>query len=88
MQLHARLISRMASAGLGLVFVALIACALWATERIQLAADHAAAAVSLSDLYETANRDLDEQATLVRQHLLELNFAGWDEQRAASASTR
>lgn len=85
---HARFISRIASLGLGLVFVALIACTFWSTARIQRATDNAAAAVSLSDLYSAANRDLDAQASLVRLHLSDLHAAGWQEQLAASIVTR
>jgi len=87
MKLHARLISRIASLGLGLVFVSLISCTLWATARIQGATDHAAAAVALSDLYTAANHDLDTQSSLVRQHLSDAHAGEWDEQRAASLAS-
>jgi hypothetical protein len=77
MQLHARLMGRIASLGLGLVFVALIMCTLWATARIQRAADHASAAVSLSDLYSSANRGLDTEASLERRHMNDVNSGSW-----------
>jgi diguanylate cyclase (GGDEF)-like protein len=87
MQLHARLISRIASLGLGLVFVALITCTLWATARIQRAADHASAAVTLSDLYSSANRGLDTEASLQRRHLDDINSGFWREELGAAAAT-
>jgi diguanylate cyclase (GGDEF)-like protein len=87
MQLHARLMGRIASLGLGLVFVALITCTLWATARIQRAADHAATAVTLSDLYSSANRDLDIEASLERRHLNDVNSGSWREELDAAQAT-
>ena len=87
MQLHARLMGRIASLGLGLVFVALITCTLWTTARVQRAADHAAAAVSLSDLYSSANRDLDTEASLERRHLNDINSGSWSEELDAALAT-
>ncbi len=87
MQLHARLMGRIASLGLGLVFVALITCTFWATARIGRATDHAAAAVSLSDLYSAANRDLDVEASLERQHLNDAKAGGWQELDEAAQET-
>jgi diguanylate cyclase (GGDEF)-like protein len=88
MQLHARLMGRIASLGLGLVFVALITCTLWATARIQRAADHASAAVSLSDLYSSANRGLDAEASLERRHMNDVNSGSWRDVLDVVSSTR
>jgi diguanylate cyclase (GGDEF)-like protein len=87
MQLHARLISRIASLGLGLVFVALIMCTFWATARIQRATDLASAAVTLSDLYSAANRGLDTEASLERRHLNDVNSSTWPEELDAALAT-
>jgi diguanylate cyclase (GGDEF)-like protein len=88
MQLHARHISRVASIGLGLVFVALISCTLWATARIQRAADNASAAVLLSDRYASVTRELDDQAGVVREHLNDIQGGTWEEEQADAADTR
>jgi diguanylate cyclase (GGDEF)-like protein len=87
MQVHTGLIGRVVALGLGLIFVALIACSLWATTRIARATDHATAAVSLSDLYADVGRQLELQDTLARRHQLDLNPSGWDKQLAASIAT-
>ena len=87
MHFQARHVSRIASFGLSLVFIALITSTLWASARIEQATENAAAAVSLSDLYAAVNHQLDNQATLMRRHLSDYNPSGWDEQLAASVAT-
>jgi len=52
MQRLARLISPVASAGLGLVFMALIGCTIWGAVTMERAADRASSAVTLSERYE------------------------------------
>jgi diguanylate cyclase (GGDEF)-like protein len=87
MQVHVRLIGRIAGLGLGAAFIALIACSLWATERIQGATDHATAAISLSDLYADVGRRWDVQQNLARRHRLDFDPNGWDKQLAATVAT-
>jgi diguanylate cyclase (GGDEF)-like protein len=87
MQRHARLISRVASAGLGLVFVALIVCTIWGAVTIQRAAERTRSAVTFSQRYELVERQLLTEASFVRVHGLDPEGSGWYEERAAAVAT-
>ncbi len=68
---RANFVSRLASFGLGIVFLALTSLALWGTTATRRAADHTKTAVLLSDQYETAARSIETEALLERAYRLE-----------------
>jgi len=87
MKQHARLITRTASAGLILVFVALIVCTVWGAVTMKRVAAQTLKAVALSERYEVLERQLSAEASLVRVHGFDPEGTGWNEERPASIST-
>jgi diguanylate cyclase (GGDEF)-like protein len=84
---RANLVSRLASFGLGIVFVALTSLALWGTTATQRAANHAKTAVLLSDLYATAAGSIETEALLERSYRLEPSADVLADQQAAATAT-
>lgn len=87
MQRHAMLFTRVASAGLGLVFIALIGCTLWGAATMKRAAARTLAAVNLSEQYELLEHQLSAETSLVRVHGFDPAGSGWNELRPASVET-
>ena len=84
---RADLVSRYASYGLGIVFLALASLALWGTYATQRAGDLAKTAVLLSDQYETAAGSIATEALLERSYRLEPSPKVLADQQAAAAAT-
>lgn len=84
---RAALVSRLASYGLGIVFLALTSLALWGTTATQRAADHAKTAVFLSDQYETAARSIGTEALVERGYRLDPTGDVAASQQAAATAT-
>lgn len=84
---RANFVSRLASFGLGIVFLALTSLALWGTTATRRAADHTKTAVLLSDQYETAARSIETEALLERAYRLEPSGdVATNHQKAATAT--